>query len=212
MNPTLTTEQLREAQTAIVDQLKGRQAQLEAIRKLGDSIVEKWQKFLLVILPIQIRVIRSYGFQDTQDALSNFSGQFMQHAENDPSLAALNKEKWCFVFEKAFGVTEWKEISVEEARSLVGDIVSQMTSDLFLQKIDVLMSELKEGASMIDKRTALLKILFPLQISVMAEHGFEGDKGYVQAQGALLDYYFDPMIRNGFAHAQTVVFGRANLL
>lgn len=212
MNPTLTAQQVREAQVAIVEQLKGRQAQLEAIRASSSSIVEKWQKLLLVILPIQLRVIKSYGFQDTQEALSNFLGQFMQHVENDPSLAALNKQKWHFIFEKAFGVTEWKEVSIEEARSLVGDIVSEMTSDLFLQKIDAVIGQLKEGASIIDKRNTLLKILFPLQISIMAQHGFEGDKGYVQAQGALLDYYFDPMIQKGFAHAQSIVFERAKLL
>lgn len=212
MNPTLTAEQIREAQVAIVEQLKARQAQLEAIRQMNSSIVEKWQRLLLIILPIQLRVIKSYGFQDTQEALSNFLEQFMQHAENDPSLAELNKKKWLFMFEKAFGVTELKEISIEEARSLVRDIVSEMTSDLFLQKIDAVMGQLKEGASMMDKRTALLTILFPLQISIMVQHGFEGDKGYVQAQGALLDYYFDPMIRKGFAHAQSVVFERAHLL
>lgn len=210
-NPILTGDQLRAIQEEILDKLKVRQAQLETIQALNLPIVEKWQRLLLILLPIQLRVIKASGFQNEQEALISFGEQYMEQASNDSSLWELNKQKWLFIFDKAFGVFEFKEITIEEARNLVSDIVEEMTSEQFLQRIDDALNQLKGEVTIIDKRNALLSLLFPLQVSIMARHGFEGDLGYIQAQRALMDYYFDPMIRNNFTRAQSAVFSRARL-
>jgi hypothetical protein len=212
MNPNLTAEQLRAAQTEIFDNLKGRQAQLEQIRGLNIPLMEKWARFLIIILPIQLRVIKALGFDDNQAALSNFNEQFIRQAEEDPSLRELNNQKWKFLLEKAFGVTEFKELSLEEARTMIEEITEEMTSDAFLEKLDAAVASLKDPNSLIEKRQLLLSMLFPLQMSVMEKHGFAGEKGYVQAQRALMEFHYDPIISGHATRAQTTVFKRIKLL
>lgn len=212
MNPILTLEQLRAAQTEIFDALKKRQAQLEQINELAVPLMEKWARFLMIVLPIQLRTIRSLGFEDNQAALSSFNEQYMQYAAEDVSLHDLNQQKWMFLLEKAFGVTDFKEISLEEARSLIEDIALEMTSDAFLEKLDAAIANLKDPNSMMEKRQLLLTILFPMQMAVMTKHGFEGEKGYVQAQRALMEYHFDPIVSKHATLAQTTVFKRIKLL
>ncbi len=208
----LSTEQLHSMQTAIFDLLKTNEEALTAIQKIPGPLVDKWQRFLQLILPIQLQVLKTYGLDDTQLELSRFNEQYMQHSIENASLFELNKQKWLFLFEKAFGVTEFKETSLQEAQSLIADIVEEMTSEEFLKQVDDTMSSMAQDATLIQKRKALLSILFPLHMSVMAKHGFEGETGYIQAQRAIMDYYFDPQISQRAAYAQVVVFKRAQLI
>jgi len=212
MNPILTSEQLRAAQTEIFDTLKGRQAQLEQIRGLTIPLMEKWARFLIVILPIQLRVIKALGFGDNQAALANFNEQYMRASEEDLSLRMLNSNKWKFLLEKAFGVTEFKEMTLEEARNLIEDISQEMTSESFLEKLDVAIAQLKDPNSMNEKRQILLSLLFPMQMAIMEKHGFGGEKGYVQAQRALIEYHYDHIISGHATQAQNTVFKRLKLL
>lgn len=208
----LSIEMLFDAQTEIFNLLKDHSSKLIEIQNTELSILEKWQQFLRVILPLQIQVIKTYGFSDDQLGLSSFNEQYMKQAITHPYLSELNQQKWLFLFETTFGVTEFKEISLLEAQSLIADITSEMTSDSFLNQIDSAMNILDQDSTLIQKRTALLNILFPLHMSVMAKHGFKGDRGYIQAQRAIMDYYYDPQIAQDAAHAQSVVFKRAKLI
>jgi hypothetical protein len=98
---------------------------------------------------------------------------------------------------------------LQEAESLISEIAREMTSEFFLAQIDSVIHSLPPNASLIEKRQAVLTILFPLHMSVMARHGFEGETGYIQAQRATMDYYYDPLISLKAAHAQAIVFKRA---
>jgi hypothetical protein len=124
----------------------------------------------------------------------------------------LNTQKWLFIFDKAFGITEFKEISLQKAQSLIEEIAEEMTSEAFLVQIDQVINSLKPNASLIEKRQAVLTILFPLHMSIMTRHGFDGETGYIQAQRAIMDYYHDPLIAQRAAYAQSIVFKRAQLI
>lgn len=208
----MTDEQLLAAQTEIVNQLMMQEPALQAIRLSNRPLVDKWQQFLQIVLPIQSRVIKTYSLSSDQSGISNFHRQYMQRAAINNSLFELNKKKWLFLYEHAFGVTEFREIPLEEARLFLAEIADQMTSEAFLQKIDGAVANLGEGAGLIERRTALLTELFPLHMSIMEKYGFAGEKGYIQAQRAFIDHYFDPQILECVSHAQRVVFQRARLL
>ena len=188
------------------------EAELNAIREAKVALVEKWQQFLQVVLPIQLQVLKAHGLNGTQNALSQFNKQCMHASAQYPALFELNCQKWLFLFDKAFGVTDFKEISLEEAQNLNADIVEEMTSESFLQQIDDRISMLGKEAAFLQKRQALLFVLFPLHMSVMARHEFEGEIGYIQAQRAIMEYYYDPLISEKSAYAQRIVFKRAQLL
>lgn len=212
MTITLSLEQLLEAQELMFRSLQLQESQLEMIRSLEMPIMNRWQKFLEVLLPIQIDVIKTFGFAGDQSGLAMFNQQFMQSAVEHPPLREINERKWRFLFEKAFGLKKVRKISLEEARSLIQDIAAAMTSDAFLQQVDHVMTKVTVDASMLARRQELLTILFPLHMSVMAKHGFEGEEGYIQAHRAIMDYYHDPLIMDCATQAQQIVFKRAKLL
>lgn len=209
---TLSDEELLNAQTRIFNLIKSNELKLIAIQENRIPLVKKWQQFLQLILPIQLEIIKTYGLEGNQLGLSIFNKQYMERSLENPTLSQLNKQKWLFLFEKTFGATEFKQLSLKETQDLVEDIASAMTSDYFLNQIDDAMNSLNEDVSMIQKREHLLTILFPLHMSVMERHGFKGELGYIQAQKAIMDYYHDPKISQDSSHAQSVIFKRAKLL
>jgi len=209
---TFQASDLFQAQEQIFSSLKDEESKLEAIQNSGEPLVNKWQKFLEVILPIQIEAIKNLGYGSDQAALANFNEQFIKASAQDPALRELNEQKWIFLLEKAFGLQEQKPISLEQARSLIGDIASAMASETFLQEIDRTFELLSDQASLLERRQQLLTVLFPLHMSIMGKHGFSGDHGYIQAQRALMDYYSDPFIMEQSKLAQIAVFKRAKLI
>jgi hypothetical protein len=199
----LSTEQLLAIQNAIYANIQLHTSELHLIREKPCSLVEKWQELLQVILPIQLDAL-----QQTQLNLSKFNEEYSRCALTSTVLRNVNAQKWLYIFAEAFGITEFKEISLQEAQGLITEIAKEMTSEDFLRCID---SVVQPHASLIEKRQAILTVLFPLHLSVMARYGFHGEAGYIQAQRAIMDYYYDPLIAQTAAHAQSIVFKRANL-
>jgi hypothetical protein len=203
-----TDEKLLAMQNEIYQLLQKHSSQLENIATVNKPLVERWQIFLSIILPLQLQVLESNGLPNDQSSLSLFNEMYLAHAKNSKELFELNKKKWLFLYEKAFRVKEYKEITLEEAQSLIASLDAAMTSDEFLTQID---EAIKGKNTLLEKRQALLSVLFPLHMSVMEEYGFTGEAGYVQAQRSLMDYYSDPFIQEMANHAQSVVFQRAKL-
>lgn len=211
-NQRLSTEQLLNIQNEIYNKIQFNEYKLLLIKEKSGSLVEKWQELLQVVLPIQMDVIKAYTLGNNQLGLSKFNEEYSRCSLKATALFELNIQKWLFVFDRTFGITEFKEISLQEAQSLIQEIAEEMTSETFLAQIDCRINSLKPDASLIEKRQAVLTILFPLHMSIMAKHGFDGETGYIQAQRAIMDYYHDPLISQMAAHAQSVVFKRAQLI
>lgn len=209
---SLSVNELLHIQNEIFDKIKSSEQDLLIIQKSSTSLIEKWQNLLQVLLPIQLDVIKNYGFGEGQLGLTQFNETYALCTAESTPLLELNKQKWLFIFEKAFKITEFKEISLQEAQRLIDDIVEEMISEVFLKKVDKIINSLPNEASLIEKRKAILTVLFPLHLSIMAKHGFEGKTGYIQAQRAIMDYYYDPMIVQRAAYAQSVFFERAQLV
>lgn len=203
--------ELIEAQTEIFALLKQKEEQLIAIRNSEEPLIEKWQKFLGVILPIQIMVIRKHGYAGNQKGLAEYNEKLVKESETNAELKKLNEDKWIYLFKTAFGMNEVKTITLEDAQKMTREIADAMTSEEFLQKIDEVMSTLKDG-SMIEKRQRLLDVLLPAQMEVMERYGFPGEEGYIQAQRAMMDYFFDPVVIEEAQRAQDTIFKRAKLM
>ncbi|CCB89964.1 protein C10 [Simkania negevensis] len=203
--------ELVQAQTEIFALLKQKEEQLSKIRASAEPLIEKWQKFLGVILPIQIMIIRKYGYAGNQKGLAEFNEKLVKEAQTNPELKKLNEDKWLYLFKTTFGLKEVKSISLEEAQKMTSEIADAMTSEEFLQKIDEVMSNIQEG-SMLERRQRLLDVLLPVQMEVMERYGFPGEEGYVQAQRAMMDFFFDPVVIEAAQRAQDTIFKRAKLM
>jgi len=208
----LDAKQMYESQKQIFDLIKSQQEALEKIRNSDTSLINRWQNLLEVVLPAQVEVIKSLGFSEDQSGLSNYNEQFMKRAVEDQALRDLNEEKWSFLLEIAFGVKQQRKISLQDAQNLIEEIATAMTSEEFLQEVDQVVEKIDQKAPMVVKRQTILAVLQPLHLSIMAKHGFEGEEGYVQAQRALVDYYYDPVVMERANHAQDVFLKRANLV
>ena len=210
--PKLNREIIISAQNKIMELLKAKEPDLIKIRESDQSIAIRWQAFIGVVLPTQLQAIKGLGFAEDQLGLMEFNRQVIQASAEDRELEKINCDKWDFLLEKAFGVTEAPRIDLKTARALVTDITQAMTVEFFLEKIDKLKEGFSKEASMLDKRQELLEIIVPVHKLIMERYGFLGDLGYVKAQRALVDFYHDPVIQEQSIKAQQTVFARANLL
>ncbi len=133
---------LFQIQEQIFSCLKQEKSKFEAIQKSAIPLVNKWQKFLEVVLPIQIKAVQESGFGGDQAALAHFNDRFLEESVRDPALRELNEKKWIYLFETAFGFKEQKKLSLEQARDLIQEIASAMSSEPFLREIDRVMETL----------------------------------------------------------------------
>ena len=208
----MSTEDLIKAQESIRATLNEKLEDLKNIKASTDPISSKWQKFIELIIPIQFSEIRKLMYPGNQDGLSKFNIDVMEASKTNSKLNELNLEKWKFLLENAFGVTEYKQISLERAQQMIKEISEEMQTGAFLMKVDKMATPEYETLPMVEKRKKLLELLIPVHMSVMKKYGFEGESGYVLGQRALLDYHSDPFIKGHFNSAQFKVFGRAKLL
>jgi hypothetical protein len=208
----LPPEQLLASQQTIFDTLKTKDKQFAEIKNAQYPLIIKWQMMLGLVLPIQMEIIKKLGYTDEQRALLEYNKQLMDSQQTDTKLREINDQKWDFIFEQAFGMPAAKKMTIEQARSLIADISAGMVAEPFLGQVDQLMKQLPPNADIMNKRQALLSVLLPLHMSIMAKHGFEGEQGYVQAQKALMDHLHDPEIMQKSLQAQEILFRRAGVL
>lgn len=203
-----TDEHLLTIQKESLAKLRALRDTLAALRTHSGSLMEKWQQLLQIVLGAQLEVMKRHGLVTDQASLSRFNDAYAQRAQSSAELATLNKEKWLFIFETVFGMRDFRELSLPDARRLIAAIVEAMTAPAFLQTVDASLAALPPSASLIERRQAVLTVLFPLHLSVMAKQGFPGEEGYIQAQRALMDHYSDPVIAQSASRAQALVFHR----
>lgn len=204
-------EQLAAIQKENIEKIRSMEEALIAIRMSPDTLMDKWQQLLQILLSVQLETMKNQGFVVDQASFGRFDAIYTQRSKENKLLAELNREKWLFLFNKAFGIHELKEISLQEAQNLIAAIVAKMTANTFLKRIDAAIDALAPDATIVDRRKAILAELFPLHLSVMSLYGFKGEEGYIQAQRALMDHYSDPLIMQSAMRAQAIVFRRAKL-
>ncbi len=207
----LTLDQVFDIQSQIFEALKDKEVDFERIRESEEPIVIRWQAFIGTILPVQITVIAEHGFSADQIGLSNFNDKLLKFNSEHVELRKINEKKWEFLLEKAFGLTKFKKISLKQAQDLICDIADEMISDNFLHSVDQINKLFPKEITMVERRKYLLEIIFPLHMKIMEKHGFKGDFGYVEAQRAIMDYYYDPLIMKRASQAQSIVFKRAGI-
>lgn len=201
-------EHLLQAQQKIVQSLKEHKGEIHSIREHQGNLIEKWQDFLSVILPIQLEVIQDYGYAPNLDGLQAFNADYLKESSESAELKEINDRKWQFLFKEAFGLTKTKQMNLETARKIIDGIAVRMTSSDFLQQLEEVVSALPGEPGILEKRQALLTILLPAHMSVMEKHGFQGEAGYIQAQHALMDHMGDEEIQEKSSYAQAVVFDK----
>lgn len=208
----MKAEELINAQQNLQQVLNAKIDELHKIKESNDSISSKWQKFIELIIPIQFSEIRKLLYSGNQDGFSKFSIDVMQASKANAKLKELNEEKWKFLLENAFGISEYKEVTLEKAQQMIKEIAESMQTSSFLQQVDKLATAGYGALPMVEKRKGILNLLMPLYISVFKKYGFEGENAYVVGQRALLDYHSDPFIKGHLNLAQFNVFTRAKLV
>lgn len=212
MNALVNIEKFYDSQQKIIDELKAKQDVLAKIKAVQYPLIVKWQMMLSVLLPIQFENIKKIGFTNEQSALVDYNAQLMHYQQLDQKLKDLNDAKWNYIFEQAFDVKTVDNITKDQAMMLIKDISTEMMSETFLTQVDEFMAKLDPKMQVLEKRQALLSLLIPMQMQVMGRHGFEGEKGYVQAQKALMDHMHEPQMIEMATKAQITLFNRAKLM
>ncbi len=207
----LTLDKASDIQEEILDQLKSKEAQLSMIRDSKEPIGVRWQALIGVVIPIQIETIAKHGFSPDQQGLSDFNKQLMKFNLDHKVLRKLNEKKWDYLIDKAFGLSQFRSVPLEKIQKVIVQIANEMTSEDFLQKVDQIKKTFSPKMPLINKRKLLLAIIFPVHLKILADHGFDGDLGYIEAQRAILDHYYDPVIIESAIKAQETVFKRAEL-
>ena len=205
-------EKFYESQHAVIDKLKAKQDTFDKIKAAQYPLIIKWQMLLSVLLPIQFEEVKQLGYTNEQSALIDFNAQLMQYQQTDQKLKDLNDAKWQFIFEQAFEIKTVQSITSEQALALIKDISTEMMSEHFLTQVDQFIAKLDPKMPVLEKRQALLSILIPMQMNIMAKHGFAGEQGYVQAQKSLMDYMHEPKMIEMASKAQVALFSRAGLM
>ncbi len=208
----MKTEDLINAQNNIREIFENKTDELNQIKESKSSISSRWQKFIELIIPLQFSEIRKLMYPGNQDGLSKFSIDLMEASKTDLEIRQLNEGKWKFLLQHAFGITEFKQVTLEKAQQMVKEIAEGMQVGSFLLKVDALVTPDYLKGTMIEKRNKLFELLTPVYINVFKNHGLEGENGYILGQRALMDYYSDPFIKGYLNSAQFHVFSRAKLI
>lgn len=176
-------------QEKIVDELKKHSDELEKIQTLEKDIIGKWQYLLEVLLPIQLAVIKEYGYEATQEGLSKFHREYEKFSDRLEQFKNLNQEKWGHILEKSFGYIENKRIPMEQFDAIVNEICETVTSEEFLESVKERLESLPVESTLVEKRQALLELLFKAKLKVLYKFDLEGDEGYVQYSKAMIEHF-----------------------
>lgn len=205
-NKTCVTQVQRELIAAL--EHSAVQERLGAIRKQGLSVDETWDELLGLVLQSSLEVLESHGWGNNQAALIDFNQQLMAEAKGDLELAALVRRKWQLLLGTAFGVDARASLGLEQTRQLVLDITKQLCHPSFSLKVDQTLATLSKGASLIEKRRALLPLIHAVHHRVIEASGLQGEAAYLSAKLAMLDYSYDPLIVDAYEQVQQQLFSR----
>lgn len=186
-------------------------------------IIFRWQSVIAVWMGSVLHIAVTYGYPNEQKGVEQFMQAYENLSRNDPrrdELTAATKERWNFLFKQGLGMDiDDQYMPLEEARTIVKEQCMRMQDDAFLKTVEDEMTRVQGNAGsmpeeqvMAMRQEALLGLLQPLQMGVYAEHGFEGDKGFITMQAALLNHHGDDQITYNTAVATTIVFQRAGMM
>lgn len=208
----LSTEELIQVQTEFLALLNKNVAAFRKIFVNPAPLSEKWLLMLNQYIPILLSIIKQHGFQEDREELAMFNAQLMEHQRESPELQELNHKKWRFIFEKAFNVKEYKELSVEVARTVIGKITEKLTSEPFLKKVDEIAKKFPPESTLDEKRFQLFTIIQPIHLEVLSELGYKSDAEYIQVQAIIHDNVQDSEIVENANKSYLKVFQRAGLI
>jgi len=173
--------------------LKQKEEIFEKIKNAEGSLIEKWQRFLTVMLPMQMAILRRYDYPCNQKGLADFQKQVSASIETDANLKKVHEEMWLYLLGKTFGVTKLEELSLDKVRTIIKDLTSALTDPSLLEKMETVTREMK-GKSVDEQKNRFFDVLFPIQVEVIERHGLQGEEGFIQVQRAIVEYLFDPEV------------------
>lgn len=205
-------KKLYQIQELIVAKLRESSTKLQEIQDLEIGIVNKWQHFLHVILPIQLEAIRQHGYEATQEGLSKFNEEYSKLSDRFEEFKKLNREKWQYIFEEAFGNYPKKDLCKEDLEAIASEIYTRVTSDEFLDKVKARMENLPSEMTLVERRKVLLEDLFSLKLQILSQFGLEGDEGYIQYARGMWEFDHDPQLQSKMYDAYHKLMRAANLI
>jgi len=126
---------------------------------------------------------------------------------------------WGFLLQVAFDITPQDVASnppfdIHKARQLAISVSQAMQTTAVMKQLDAELAEVPkdESSGSKDARTrAILKVLHPLQMSLISGFGFHGDKGLILAQKAINEHSDDRVIMSAISDGTFALFRRAGL-
>jgi len=111
---------------------------------------------------------------------------------------------------RAFDVTP-QPMELPQARQIVFMVTSHLQQNSFLQNLNARVAALGAEATDLQKNEALQQELLGAWMEVLPKFGFEGDRGYVQFQAALVQHSSDQEIATMINGALMAVSKHAGL-
>lgn len=165
-----------------LEKLKGFEAEFHKLRDSNASWIKRWGGAIDILMPTMMEAAKE-SLPDQPVWLLSFNENLNKHKVDDAELKALDDQKWAYVMEHGFGITEIPAISLDLAREMTRGITTSFDDEVY-----------KELKSKHKPEEAMYQMLMSLEIPVFEASGFKGEEGYFIAQKGILEYFDDRLI------------------
>jgi len=196
---------------------------LKGIKSMEDNVLWKWNLLVGYLVPRQLAAMDEVRGEDgkhlfpiNQVGLQAFNSQTLVY-RRDMNPMVLNEwnKLWGFLLQVAFDISPQDiahrpAFNLDKARQLAVAVGQAMQSAGVAEQLDAEL--VKTGAHNNEVRSrAVLKILHPLQVSLIRGFGFYGDKGFILAQQSINEYSDDRVVMASIGDGTFALFRRAGI-
>eukprot|EP01095_Lingulamoeba_sp_RSL-Kostka_P018020 TRINITY_DN9690_c0_g1_i1.p1 TRINITY_DN9690_c0_g1~~TRINITY_DN9690_c0_g1_i1.p1 ORF type:complete len:360 (+),score=92.24 TRINITY_DN9690_c0_g1_i1:63-1142(+) len=188
---------------------------LNEIKNNSDfNMIEKWN-FLIsnIIIPLQFDILLGFGFDISDPAsvipsFNKFAGfkfsEVLEAEEKDQDLVDLVnsiKELNIRCFDHSMSILfdlqpeDFVELSTPRLHRHVTELVDLLTKEELVNKIGDAIAKLPENCEDHVKGKTIMNEIMPYHLKLLKKYGFEGEKGYIQAQRAISIHFYDSFVQ-----------------
>ena len=183
-----------------LDAIKEYETHLLELRESKASLTKRWGAMIDIFMPLQMQIAKNY-LPDEPVWVLSFNQHLNECKASDPSVKRLDEEKWAYLLETSFGITDIPAISLEKAQAMARDIAASYNNEERVAQLE----SIKETSAASE---VMYDLMMALEMPVFEEHGFKGETGYIVAQKAILEFFDDPLIVEYGKHVHQRMMGQ----
>lgn len=165
-----------------LEKLKVYEAEFHKLRDSNAAWIKRWGGAIDILMPTMIEAAKQC-LPDQPVWLLSFNEHLNKHKAEDAELKALDDQKWAYVMEHGFGITDIPDISLDLAREMTRSITTSFNEEIY-----------KSLKAKHKPEEAMYQMLMSLEIPAFEANGFKGEQGYFIAQKGILEYFDDRLI------------------